>query len=106
MTIRGMEEDKAIQFRAFHGLGQVAKRSDRVEDATRYHRRAIECIDAIRHTLHVESYRAAFMTDKLSAFSRIGRDFVGARRLRFSLFSCRARQVQGDCRKIGVATFC
>ncbi len=68
MTIRGMEEDKAIQFRAFHGLGQVAKRSDRVEDATRYHRQAIECIDAIRHTLHVESYRAAFMTDKLSVF--------------------------------------
>jgi len=73
--------DRTLAYRALHGLGQLAERQAQPEQAIQFYTTAIQQIEAMRQELHVETFRADFLADKLVAYQDLTRLHVHAGQL-------------------------
>jgi len=62
------QADRTLAYRALHGLARVAHIQQNFSQAIVQYTAAIEQLESIRHELQIESYRAAFLTDKLQVY--------------------------------------
>lgn len=60
--------DRALRYRALHGLAQVATAQGDLDQATVYYHAALQAIEQVRHELRVDTFRASFLTDKLVVY--------------------------------------
>ena len=59
---------RRIRVLALHGLGLLAEKQARWEEAIGHFQAAIQQVEALRHDLHIESFRAGFLADKLVVY--------------------------------------
>ncbi|MBX3010813.1 MAG: CHAT domain-containing protein [Caldilineaceae bacterium] len=67
-TLVQQQEDRALAYRVLHGLARVAHAEQNFPTAIAQYTDAIQQLESIRHELQIESYRAAFLTDKLQVY--------------------------------------
>lgn len=60
--------DRALLYRALHGLAQVATAQGDLDQAIAHYTAALQAIEQVRHELHVDTFRASFLTDKLVVY--------------------------------------
>lgn len=68
--------DRSLQFRALHGLAQLAEAQDQLAEAGAAYIAAIQQIELIRDELQIETLRADFLTDKLVVYQDLVRLYV------------------------------
>ncbi len=69
--------DRVLAYRALHGLGQLAERQAQPQQAMEIYTAAIQQIETMRQELHVETFRADFLADKLVAYQDLTQLHVG-----------------------------
>ncbi len=62
------QADRTLAYRALHGLAQLDHLQQHHAQAITLYGTALQQIESIRHELQIESYRAAFLTDKLQVY--------------------------------------
>jgi len=65
--------NRLLEHRVLHGLARIAHQQGRRAQAASLYEQAIRSLEAIRHDLAVEFFRATFLTDKLDLY----RDLAG-----------------------------
>ena len=73
--------DRTLAYRALHGQGQLAERQAQIQPAIQLYMAAIQQIEAVRQELHVETFRADFLADKLVAYQDLTQLYVRAGQL-------------------------
>ena len=68
--------DRALIYRAWHGLAQVATAQNDFDQASAHYTAALQAIEGVRHDLRVDTFRAGFLTDKLIVYQDFARCYL------------------------------
>jgi tetratricopeptide (TPR) repeat protein len=63
-----VRELPTLIYRAQYGLGRAAEAKDQLDAALDHYRAAIKAVEALRHSLRVDEFKAGFLDDKLALY--------------------------------------
>ncbi len=73
--------DRALEQKALHGLARLSQAQNKREEALAYYQSAINKLETMRGDLQIESFRTAFLADKLDVYYDLTQFFLDQQQL-------------------------